>query len=112
MGYAPARRKNGELIFLFPGLVPGGETGSDMLTGVPAVIDEQFRAMSPKGRPHMGLAQLLDRDTSLIDGGSGGAISPLNSVNVNRCSATRTPDPRIGGSRGQARIGARGKRRG
>src|SRR5207244_2919965 len=31
MGYAPARRKTGELIY--PGLVPGGETGWAMLTG-------------------------------------------------------------------------------
>jgi feruloyl esterase len=40
MGYAPATRNTGELIY--PGLVPGGETGWDMLTAVkpePGSID-------------------------------------------------------------------------
>ena len=40
MGYEPAKRKTGELIY--PGLVPGGETGWAMLTGAnpePGTID-------------------------------------------------------------------------
>ena len=110
MGYAPARRKTGELIY--PGLVPGGEMGWAMLTGANPEPEGSTWACSGTGprRPGVGLAHVrLDRDTSLIDkkagfidavhpdlsasrwklliyhgwndGGSGGAISPQNSVN-------------------------------
>ena len=114
MGYAPARRKNGELIF--PGLVPGGETGWDMLTGAkpePGSIDVgMFRFVAHEDPAWDWRTFDLDRDTSLIDkkagfidavnpdlsafrahggklliyhgwndGGSDGAISPLNTIN-------------------------------
>ncbi|MGB7438434.1 MAG: tannase/feruloyl esterase family alpha/beta hydrolase [Candidatus Acidiferrum sp.] len=114
MGYAPARRKNGELIF--PGLVPGGETGWDMLTGAnlePGSIDVgMFRFVAHEDPAWDWRTFNLDRDTSLIDkkagfidavnpdlsafrahggklliyhgwndGGSGGAISPLSTIN-------------------------------
>ena len=114
LGYAPARRKDGELIY--PGLVPGGETGWAMLTAAnpePGVIDVgMFRYVAHEDPAWDWRTFDLDRDTSLIDkkaafidavnpdlsafrarggklliyhgwndGGSGGAISPLNSVN-------------------------------
>jgi feruloyl esterase len=114
MGYAPARRATGELIF--PGLVPGGETGWDMLTGTkpePGSIDVgMFRFVAHEDPAWDWHTFNLDRDTSLIDkkagfidavnpdlsafrarggklliyhgwndGGSDGAISPLNTVN-------------------------------
>lgn len=114
MGYAPARRKTGELIY--PGLVPGGETGWNMLTGrnpEPGSIDVgMFRFVAHQDPAWDWRSFDLDRDTSLIDekagfidavnpdlsayrahggklliyhgwtdGGSGGAISPLNTIN-------------------------------
>ncbi len=114
MGYAPAWRTTGELIF--PGLVPGGETGWDMLTGAepePGSIDVgMFRLVAHEDPAWDWRRFDLDRDTSLIDkkagfidavnpdlsafrarggklliyhgwndGGSGGAISPLNTIN-------------------------------
>jgi feruloyl esterase len=114
MGYAPARRATGELIF--PGLVPGGETGWDMLTGTkpePGSIDVgMFRFVAHEDPAWDWHTFNLDRETSLIDkkagfidavnpdlsafrarggklliyhgwndGGSDGAISPLNTVN-------------------------------
>jgi feruloyl esterase len=114
MGYAPARRKTGELIY--PGLVPGGETGWAMLTGAnpePGGIDVgMFRYVAHEDPAWDWRTFDLDRDTSLIDkkagfidavnpdlsafrarggklliyhgwndGGSGGAISPQNSIN-------------------------------
>jgi feruloyl esterase len=113
MGYAPARRKNGELIY--PGLVPGGEIGWDMLTGAnpePGSIDVgMFRFIAHEDPAWDWRTFDLDRDTALIDkkagfidavnpdlsafrahggklliyhgwndGGSGGAISPLNTI--------------------------------
>jgi len=114
MGYAPARRKTGELIY--PGLVPGGETGWAMLTGAkpePGSIDVgMFKFVAHEDPAWDWRTFDLDRDTSLIDkkagfidavnpdlsafrarggklliyhgwndGGSGGAISPQNTVN-------------------------------
>ena len=114
MGYAPARRKTGELIY--PGLVPGGETGWAMLTGAkpePGSIDVgMFRFVAHEDPAWDWRTFDLDRDTSLVDkkagfidavnpdlsafrarggkllifhgwndGGSGGAISPQNTVN-------------------------------
>lgn len=114
MGYAPARKKTGELIY--PGLVPGGETGWAMLTGAnpePGGIDVgMFRDVAHEDPAWDWRTFDLDRDTTLIDkkagfidatspdlsafrarggkliiyhgwndGGSGGAISPQNSVN-------------------------------
>jgi feruloyl esterase len=113
-GYAPARRTTGELIF--PGLVPGGETGWAMLTGAkpaPGSIDVgMFRFVAHQDPAWDWRTFDLDRDSSLIgkkagfidavnpdfstfrarggklliyhgwnDGGSDGAISPLNTVN-------------------------------
>lgn len=114
MGYAPAIRATGELIY--PGLVPGGETGWNMLTGTkpePGSIDVgMFRFVAHQDPTWDWRTFDLDRDTSLIDekagfidavnpdlsayrahggklliyhgwtdGGSGGAISPLNTIN-------------------------------
>jgi feruloyl esterase len=114
MGYAPATRRSGELIY--PGLVPGGETGWMMLTAAnpePGAIDVgMFRYAAHQDPAWDWRTFDLDRDTALIDqragfvdvttpdlsafkarggklliyhgwndGGSGGAISPLNSVN-------------------------------
>ena len=114
MGYAPARRKTGELIY--PGLVPGGEMGWAMLTAAkpePGGIDVgMFRFVAHEDPAWDWRTFDLDRDTSLIDkkagfidavnpdlsafrarggklliyhgwndGGSGGAISPQNTVN-------------------------------
>src|SRR5437016_1184656 len=114
MGYAPAMRKTGELIY--PGLVPGGETGWAMLTGAkpePGSIDVGMFTFVAHEDPAWDWRTFdLDRDTSLIDkkagfidavnpdlsafrargrkllifhgwndGGSGGAISPQNTVN-------------------------------
>ena len=114
MGYAPAKRKTGELIY--PGLVPGGEMGWAMLTAAnpePGGIDVgMFRYVAHEDSAWDWRTFDLDRDTSLIDkkagfidavnadlsgfrarggklliyhgwndGGSGGAISPQNSVN-------------------------------
>ena len=114
MGYAPARRQTGELIY--PGLVPGGEMGWAMLTAAspePGGIDVgMFRYVAHEDPAWDWRTFDLDRDTSLIDkkagfidavnadlsafrarggklliyhgwndGGSGGAISPQNSVN-------------------------------
>jgi feruloyl esterase len=114
MAYAPARKKTGEVIY--PGLVPGGETGWAMLTAVnpePGGIDVgMFRHVAHEDPSWDWRTFDLDRDIALIDkkagfidatspdlsafrarggklliyhgwndGGSGGAISPLNSVN-------------------------------
>jgi len=114
MGYAPARRKTGELIY--PGLVPGGEMGWAMLTAAnpePGGIDVgMFRYVAHEDPAWDWRTFDLDRDSALIDkkagfidatnpdlsafrarggkliiyhgwndGGSGGAISPQNSVN-------------------------------
>ncbi len=114
VGYAPAKKKTGELIY--PGLVPGGETGWAMLTGAspePGVIDVgMFRYVAHEDPAWDWRTFDLDRDTALVDtkagfidatnpdlsafrarggkllvyhgwndGGSGGAISPENSVN-------------------------------
>src|SRR5438132_11934065 len=114
MGYAPATRRTGELIY--PGLVPGGEMGWAMLTGAkpePGGIDVgMFRFVAHEDPAWDWRTFDLDRDTSLVekkagfidavnpdlsafrarggklliyhgwnDGGSGGAISPQNSVN-------------------------------
>jgi feruloyl esterase len=114
MGYAPAMRRSGELIY--PGLVPGGETGWMMLTAAtpePGAIDVgMFRYAAHQDPAWDWRTFDLDRDTALLDeragfvdvtnpdlsafkarggklliyhgwndGGSGGAISPLNSVN-------------------------------
>jgi Tannase and feruloyl esterase len=114
MGYAPARKKTGELIY--PGLVPGGETGWAMLTGAnpePGGIDVgMFRYVAHEDPAWDWRTFDVDRDSALIkkkagfidatnpdlsafrargekliiyhgwnDGGSGGAISPQNSVN-------------------------------
>ena len=114
MGYAPAKKKTGELIY--PGLVPGGETGWAMLTGAnpePGAIDVgMFRYVAHEDPAWDWRTFDLERDTTLVDkkagfidatnpdlsafraregklliyhgwndGGSGGAISPENSVN-------------------------------
>jgi len=114
MGYAPARKKTGELIY--PGLVPGGETGWAMLTAAnpePGMIDvSMFRYVAHEDPAWDWRTFDLDRDSALTDkkagfidatnpdlspfrarggkliiyhgwndGGSGGAISPQNSVN-------------------------------
>jgi feruloyl esterase len=114
MGYAPLSRKTGELIY--PGLVPGGETGWAMLTGAnpePGGIDVgMFRYLAHEDPAWDWRTFDVDGDTRLIDkkagfidatnpdlsafrarggklliyhgwndGGSGGAISPQNSVN-------------------------------
>jgi Tannase and feruloyl esterase len=114
MGYARAKKKTGELIY--PGLVPGGETGWAMLTAAnpePGVIDVgMFRYVAHEDPAWDWRTFDLDRDSALIDkkagfidatnpdlsafrarggkliiyhgwndGGSGGAISPQNSVN-------------------------------
>ncbi len=111
---AASTRKTGELIY--PGLVPGGETGWAMLTGAkpePGSIDVgMFRFVAHEDPAWDWRTFDLDRDTSLIDkkagfidavnpdlsafrargrkllifhgwndGGSGGAISPQNTVN-------------------------------
>jgi feruloyl esterase len=69
MAYAPARRKNGELIF--PGLVPGGETSWDMLTAAkpePGSIDVGiFRFVAHEDPAWDWRTFDLDCDTSLID---------------------------------------------
>jgi feruloyl esterase len=69
MGYAPATRKTGELIF--PGLVPGGETGWDMLTAAnrePGSIDVGMFGCVAHEDPAWNWPTFdLDRDTSLID---------------------------------------------
>lgn len=114
MAYAPATRTTGELIF--PGLVPGGETGWEMLTGgkpEPGSIDVGlFRFVAHQDPAWDWRTFDLNGDTSLIDkkagfidavnpdlsafrahggklliyhgwadGGSDGAISPLNTIN-------------------------------
>ncbi len=126
MGYSPAKRTAGELIF--PGLVPGGETGWDMLTGAkpePGSIDVGlFRFVAHQDPAWDWRTFDLGRDTSLIDkkagfinavnpdlsafrarggklliyhgwndGGSGGAISPLNSVNYYESVLARMGSP-------------------
>jgi len=113
LGYAAARKKSGELIY--PGLVPGGETGWAMLTGKPpepGVIDVgMFRYVAHQDAKWDWRSFDLERDTTLAesqagylqsanpdlsafksrggklliyhgwnDGGSGGAISPLNTL--------------------------------
>jgi feruloyl esterase len=126
MGYSPAKRKTGELIF--PGLVPGGEMGWDMLTGAkpePGSIDVGlFRFVAHEDPAWDWRTFDLDRDASLIDekagfidavnsdlsafrarggklliyhgwddGGSGGAISPLNTVNYYESVLARMGSP-------------------
>ncbi len=116
-GYAPLSRKTGELIY--PGLVPGGETGWAMLTGAnpePGGIDVgMFRYVAHEDPAWDWRTFDVESDTALIekkagfidatnpdlsvfrarggklliyhgwnDGGSGGAISPQNSVNYYR----------------------------
>jgi tannase/feruloyl esterase len=113
-GYEPAKKRNGELIY--PGLVPGGETGWAMLTGAakePGGIDVgMFRFVAHEDPNWDWRTFDLERDTELADkkagfmhainpdlsafkrrggklliyhgwsdGGSGGAISPLNTLN-------------------------------
>ncbi len=113
MAYAPARKRSGELIY--PGLVPGGETGWAMLTGAnpePGSIDVgMFRYVAHEDAKWDWRTFDLERDTALAeakggsmqainpdlsafkarggklliyhgwnDGGNGGAISPLNSL--------------------------------
>jgi feruloyl esterase len=122
MGYTPARRKTGELIY--PGLVPGGEIGWAMLTAAnpePGAIDVgMFRYVAHEDPAWDWRTFDMERDTSLIDkkagfidavnpdlstfrarggklliyhgwndGGSGGAISPQNSVNYYSSVLTR-----------------------
>jgi tannase/feruloyl esterase len=122
MGYAPARRKTGELIY--PELVPGGETGWAMLTGAnpePGAIDVgMFRYVAHQNPAWDWRTFDLEADTALIDkrasfidainpdlsafkarggklliyhgwndGGSGGAISPQNSLNYYSSVVTR-----------------------
>ena len=80
MGYAPARRTTGQLIF--PGLVPGGETGWTMLTGAepePGSIDVgMFRFVAHEDPAWDWRTFDLDRDTSLIDKKAGfiDAVNP------------------------------------
>lgn len=113
MALSPAKKKTGELIY--PGLVPGGEAGWALLSGVnqePGIIDVgMFRYVAHEDPAWDWRTFDLDRDTALAlkkagyidavdtnlsafksrggklliyhgwnDGGSGGAISPLNSV--------------------------------
>jgi feruloyl esterase len=122
MGYAPLIRKTGELIY--PGLVPGGETGWTMLTGAnpePGGIDVgMFRYVAHEDPTWDWRTFDVERDTALIDkkagfidatnpdlsafrarggklliyhgwndGGSGGAISPQNSINYYRSVLAR-----------------------
>jgi feruloyl esterase len=112
--YAPAKKRGGELIY--PGLLPGGETGWAMLTATapePGGIDVgMFRFVAHADpnwdwrtfdlEPDTALAvekagsmQAINPDLSAFkarggklliyhgwnDGGSGGAISPVNSLN-------------------------------
>jgi feruloyl esterase len=126
IGYAPARRTTGELVF--PGLAPGGETGWAMLTGAkpePGSIDVgMFRFVAHEDSAWDWRTFDLDRDTSLIDkkagfidavnpdlsafrahggklliyhgwndGGSDGAISPLNTVNYYASVLARMGSP-------------------
>jgi len=114
MAYAPATNRNGGLIY--PGLVPGGETGWTLLSGIrpePNVIDIgmyryvvhqdpewNWRAFDLEGDAGLadgkvGYIDAINPDLSAFkarggklliyhgwsDGGSAGAISPLNSVN-------------------------------
>ncbi len=123
MGYAPAKRKTGELIY--PGLVPGGETGWAMLTAAkpePGSIDVgMFRFIAHEDPAWDWRTFDLDRDSLLIekkagfidavnpdlsafrahggklliyhgwnDGGSGGAISPRNTINYYASVLART----------------------
>lgn len=80
MGYAAARRKNGELIF--PGLVRGGETGWDMLTAAkpePGSIDVGlFRFVAHEDPAWDWRTFDLDRDISLLDK-KAGFIDAVNS---------------------------------
>ena len=113
MAYAPAKRKTGEMIY--PGLVPGGESGWAALAGVgtePNALNvDMFRYVAHEDPNWDWRTFDLDRDTALADrkagymnamdpdlsafkarggklliyhgwndGASGGAISPLNSV--------------------------------
>jgi feruloyl esterase len=68
-GYAPAKKKTGELIY--PGLVPGGETGWAMLTGAnpePGAIDVgMFRYVAHEDPAWDWRTFDLDRDTALVD---------------------------------------------
>ncbi len=88
MGYAPAKRTTGEVIF--PGLVPGGETGWDMLTAAqpePGSIDVGiFRFIAHEDPAWDWRTFDLDRDTSLIDKKAGF----INAVNPD-LSAFRAP---------------------
>ena len=113
MGYAPLNRKGG---LIYPGLVPGGETGWAMLTAAnpePGGIDVgMFRFLAHEDPAWDWRTFDVDRDVALIDkkasfidatspdlsafrarggklliyhgwndGGSGGAISPQNTIN-------------------------------
>jgi feruloyl esterase len=94
MAYAPAQKSNGEMIY--PGLVPGGETGWASLTGdaaTPGALNvEMFRYVAHEDpnwdwRMDPDLSAFKARGGKLLmyhgwnDGASGGSISPLNSVN-------------------------------
>jgi feruloyl esterase len=69
MGYAPAKRRTGELIY--PGLVPGGELGWGMLTGAnpePGAMDVgMFRYVSHQDPAWDWRTFELDRDTALVE---------------------------------------------
>jgi feruloyl esterase len=113
MAYAPATKRNGERIY--PGLVPGGETGWAALaaaTAAPSALNvEMFRYVAHEDPNWDWRTFDLDRDTALVDqkagymnamdsdlsafkarggklliyhgwndGASGGAISPLISI--------------------------------
>jgi len=107
VGYAPARRKTGELIH--PGLVPGGETGWAMLTAAnpePGSIDVgRFRFVAHEDPAWDWRTFDLDRDTSLIDKKADfiDAVNPDRSFGLvvgNFSSTTaRTTAARVGRSR-------------
>jgi len=107
VGYAPARRKTGELIH--PGLVPGGETGWAMLTAAnpePGSIDVgMFRFVAHEDPAWDWRTFDLDRDTSLIDKKADfiDAVNPDRSFGLvvgNFSSTTaRTTAARVGRSR-------------
>ena len=86
MGYEPAKRKTGELIY--PGLVPGGETGWAMLTGAnpePGAIDVgMFRYVAHQNPAWDWRTFDLEADTALIDKR---AVSSTRSIRI--CQPSR-----------------------